>query len=52
MRESIDVEGEADVFFCGLDNGLARENARIVNEDCGMADLGPDVLGYGGDLLF
>ena len=49
MRERVDAEGEVEVALCGVEDGFAARDARVVDEDCGAADGGADLGGGGGD---
>ncbi len=50
MRKGVDVEGEADVPLRRVE-GLADDDAGVVDQDGGVADLGPDFGCNGGDGL-
>jgi len=58
VRQSINVECEADVFLGGVEDVLTAGYAGIVDEDCGLADIfadggcdGCDLI-WGGDIAF
>jgi hypothetical protein len=58
VREGVDIEGEAQVGFGGVEDGAASHNARVVDEDGWVADCEADGLcgereGFaGGDVAF
>jgi hypothetical protein len=49
MCESVDFEGQVDVFLCALEDGLAAGDAGVVDEDGGVAEGGADLGAGGGD---
>lgn len=50
-REGVDVKGEADVAGGRVEERLAAGDAGIVDDDGWVADLGADMLCYGGEFL-
>lgn len=51
VGEGVDVEGEADVALGGVEDRLADDDAGVVDEDGGVADLGADFGRHRGDGL-
>jgi hypothetical protein len=49
VRESVDFEGQVQVFLGGVEDGLAAGDAGVVDEDGGVAERGADGGGGGGD---
>jgi hypothetical protein len=39
MRNGVDLEGEAEIIVCGVQNCLASREAGVVDEDCWVTDF-------------
>ena len=49
MGECVDAEGQVEVALGGVEDGFAACDARVVDEDCGVAQGGADLAGGGFD---
>jgi hypothetical protein len=49
VGDGVDVEGEADVFFGGVENGFAAGNTSVKDDDGWVAYGGADFFGCSGD---
>lgn len=49
VAEGVYFEGEVDVLFGGFEDGFAARDARVVDEDGGVAERGADLRGCAGD---
>ena len=58
VRDRVDVEGKTDVFFRGVEDAFPARDARVVDEDGGIANFRSDAGchccegGWGGDVAF
>ncbi len=51
VGQGVDVEGESHVALGGVEDRLPPRDARVVDDDCRLADLGADLPGRRRDLL-